>query len=132
MPKIRQFKGYWTIDDVNKRQHCLFIFGDNDAQFGKGGQAIIRDLQNAVGIPTKKYPTNHPTSFYSDMDLEENKKKISRAINHIIKISDQYEYIIFPEDGLGTGLADLPNKAPKTFEFLQFEIQRLVTFFSKN
>jgi hypothetical protein len=26
--------------------------------------------------------------------------------------------IVFPEDGLGTGLAELPVRAPKTFDFL--------------
>jgi len=33
-------------------------------------------------------------------------------------LSEDFEYVVFPEDGLGTGLAQLPQKAPKTYKFL--------------
>lgn len=123
MSKIIIFKGFWKIEDVKKLSNCLFIYGDNDIGKGKGGQAIIRDLPNAMGIPTKKYPSNKRNAFYSDEELEQNKIKINKAIDNIIKYSKDFEYVILPENGLGTGLSDLPNKAPKTFKYLNESIE---------
>lgn len=118
MSKIIIFKGYWSIDDVQKYPHALFVYGDNNVHKGKEGQAIIRDLPNSIGIPTKKYPSNHPSAFYSDSEYQENVKQITRAINNIIKESVHYKYVVLPEDGFGTGLAQLPQKAPLTYKFL--------------
>ena len=87
MTKIRIFKGWWTINDVKNNPNCLFIFGDNDVKLGYGGQAIIRDLPNAIGIPTKKLPTPDLNSFYNDLDFERNKMKISLAIKNVINES---------------------------------------------
>ena len=53
----------------------MFVFGDNDKRTGRGkesGQAVIRDNSNALGIRTKK----SPYEFYTDKELESNKKKI--------------------------------------------------------
>lgn len=123
--KIKIFNGYWTVADVKKHTNALFVYGDNDIHRGKGGQAIIRDLPNTVGIPTKKYPSNHPSSFYTDQEYVKNLIKISNAINNIIDKSINYKYVVLPEDGFGTGLAQLPTKAPKTFSFLVEAIDNL-------
>ena len=37
----------------------------------------------------------------------------------------KYKYVILPEEGLGTGLADLKNKAPETFKLLESQIMFL-------
>ena len=66
--EILIFKGFWTLENVTSKPDYLFIYGDNDVKNGKGGQAIIRDLPNTAGIPTKKYPNNNPASFYTDAD----------------------------------------------------------------
>lgn len=118
MTKIKIFKGFWTVKDVRKRPNYLFIFGDNDVKKGKGGQAVIRSEPNVAGIPTDKKPGKHPDSYYTDDEYDLNKKKIMNAINYIIELSAEYEAVVLPEAGFGTGLADLPNKAPKTYKFL--------------
>ena len=123
--KVVVFKGFWTVEDVQKNPHALFIFGDNNIGRGKGGQAIIRGLPNAIGIPTKKYPSNDPESFYTDAEYNENITKINTAINIIVGLSTSYKYIVLPEDGLGTGLADLPRKAPNTYKYLVNAINNL-------
>ena len=125
--KIIIFKGFWSKNDVEKHPDCLFVYGDNDAGIGKGGQAIIRDLSNTIGIPTKKYPSNHASSFYSDTEYDKNIAKIDYAIEKIIILSKKYKYVILPEDGFGTGLADLPKKAPKTFDYLVKAVDSLKT-----
>jgi hypothetical protein len=124
--KMKIFKGYWTIYDVIKSPNCLFLFGDNDAEFGKLGQAVIRDCSNSAGIPTKKYPSNHPNSFYTDAEYETNKKNIDTAIRKILDRAPTFEYVIFPENGFGTGLSDLHNKAPKTNAYLGSAVAKMI------
>ena len=123
--KIRIFKGYWTEADVAKHPEALFVFGDNNIGQGKGGQAVIRDFPNTIGIPTKKFPSNHYKSFYTDADYDDNTARISKAINRIISLSASYKFVILPKDGFGTGLAKLPKVAPKTFAYLVSGVNRL-------
>jgi hypothetical protein len=127
--KVKIFSGFWSQKDCENKSDYLFIFGDNDMGFGKGGQAIIRDYHNAVGIPTKKYPSFKNDSFYTDKELEINKHKITTAVDSILGTlrnnSNTYRGIFLPENGLGTGLAKLDKRAPKTFAFLNKEIERL-------
>ena len=71
-----------------------------------------------MGIPTKKIPSLRQGSFYTDTELKDNKSKIDTAIDKIIKESENYKTIYFPEDGFGTGLAKLKDYAPETLEYL--------------
>ena len=121
-------KHFWTEDEVKADKNSLYIFGDNDIKKGKGGQAVIRDLPNALGIPTKKYPSHHPFAFYSDLDLEDNKKKIDHSIRLFKNVCRYYDNVVFPEDGFGTGLARLPTMAPLTFAYLNEQVKQLKEF----
>ncbi|AEQ32694.1 hypothetical protein CE11_00477 [Megavirus courdo11] len=123
--KIIIFNGFWTVDDVKKNPHALFVYGDNDVHVGKGGQAIIRDCVNTIGLPTKKYPNNQLTSFYTDLEYHDNIKKIDYAINNIINLSKKYDYVVLPRDGFGTGLAKLKENAPETLNHINQRIEFL-------
>jgi hypothetical protein len=122
--EVCTFNGFWTLEDVRDYSEYLFIFGDNDVRKGKNGQAIIRDEPNAAGIPTKKFPSFAPSSFYTDKDYEKNIIKIDKAIQKILlRIKNEgYKGIILPKDGLGTGLSKLNVCAPRTFEYLNKRI----------
>ena len=48
MKKVEIFSGNWTNIDVMKSSNKFFVFGDNCERWGKGGQAIIRDLKNTI------------------------------------------------------------------------------------
>ena len=126
MPKSKIFEGYWTVDDLRCNKNSLFVYGYNDIKKGKKGQAIIRDEPNAIGIPTKKYPSLYNHSFYTDTEFELNKKKIDNAIELLLEKSINYDYIVFPKDGLGTGLAKMDTKAPKTFAYLSERIREFI------
>lgn len=118
MKNLEIFKSNWTVEDVVNNPNKIFVFGDNNDRVGKGGQAIIRDLPNTAGIRTKKSPNNKPSSFYSDIDFEDNKKKILEDVM-TIKGHMLFGYIIvLSEGGYGTGLAKLKERAPLTFEYL--------------
>jgi hypothetical protein len=112
--QVKKLKRY-TVDVVRENPDCVFIFGNNLLDIGCGGQAIIRNEPNAYGIPTKKAPSMSSKSFFSDSEYDQNVDAINNAIENI---PSGYDYIVFPEDGLGTGLAELPVRAPKTFSYL--------------
>ena len=100
---------------------CLFVFGDNEKKFGCGGQASIRYCSNAYGIPTKKSPTMANSAFFTDSEYDKNVAHIDKAIANI---PSGYDTIVFPSDGLGTGLAELPKRAPKTYAYLVSAINK--------
>lgn len=104
---------------------ALFVYGDNLARWGKGGQAAIRDEPNAVGIPTKKAPGMHPVDFFKDRDLEAYRKArepdLARLIRHLSKGGE----VVLPADGLGTGRARLQQSAPAIWAELQDDMNSL-------
>jgi alkylated DNA repair dioxygenase AlkB len=113
----------YSIADVQANSNKIYIFGDNVIEKGKGGQAIIRDEENAFGIPTKVLPDTTPNSYFNDNKYEANSSQIDRAIE---KIKNDGRPVVFPKDGLGTGLAKLKEKAPQTYTYLK---QRLLEEF---
>lgn len=116
---------YWdwiTRDMVKANRDKIFLFGDNLLRKGMAGQAKeMRHEWNAIGIPTKKKPDNHPNSFFTDDEFFSNCNHIDMAL---AEIPSQLTVII-PSAGIGTGLAQLDVKAPRTFEYLQKRLANL-------
>ncbi len=118
MKGVEIYNGFWTVEDVKNSSDKIFVFGDNNARVGKGGQAIIRDLRNSIGIRTKKGPNNKPVAFYNDNEYHENCKNI---LQDVVKIRSKLvlgQTIVLAKDGYGTGLAKLSETAPMTYNFL--------------
>ncbi len=111
----------FSVDLVRKNPDKVFLFGDNLKGYGKGGQAIIRDEPNAIGIPTKKAPSMDKTAFFTDAEYTSNKKFIDEAFAKI----PRGKTIVVPKDNLGTGRAQLKTKAPKTWLYLQEKLKGL-------
>ena len=109
------------VKDLKENPDKVYLFGDNLLGKGKKGQAIIRDEANAFGISTKKKPSTTDDSYFTDDEYDSNVKAIKDAFDKIPKDKD----IVVPMDGLGTGLAKLKEKAPKTFAYLQSAIKEL-------
>ena len=121
--KVETIKRY-DVQTLRNNREKTYLFGDNLAGYGKGGQAIIRGEPNAIGIPTKKKPTMDEDAFMTDDEYDSNIRAIDEAFNKIPK----NKIIVLPQDGLGTGLARLQSKAPKTWAYLQ---SKLAEFKSK-
>lgn len=111
---------HWTIRDCAMYPQYLFVYGDNLLRVGCVGQAVIRDCTNAVGLVTKKAPTNKPIAFYSDADLASYQRVLSRDIQVMYSMmeSDEYTHLVIPQDGWGTGLAKLDSRAPALFALI--------------
>lgn len=109
-------------EDVRAEPDKIFLFGDNLKQSGFGGQAKeMRGEVNARGIPTKKEPANRETSFFTDKEFSANKRAIDEAFGKI----PPGKIIVVPKGGIGTGLANLEVKAPRTFAYLNEKLAEI-------
>lgn len=114
----------YTPELLKANPDKLFLFGDNNTRTGKGGQAIIRDEPNAIGISTKLLPKNTEEAFMSDDQLTDNKAVIDSDIKKAKeKATTEGKTIVLPKGGFGTGLAALATKAPQTFAYLNKRLQ---------
>lgn len=117
-PSVIMQKDWYEPDNVALNRRLLHVFGDNTLRVGKGGQAIIRDCPNSFGICTKKYPGMEDVDFFSD-SLTCFRYVIEDLYKLVDVINERgYNFIIFPYDGLGTGLSQMPSKAPNLYKFL--------------
>ena len=109
--------------DVKSNPNTLYVFGDNDARKGYGGQAAtMRGERNAVGIRTKALPETGENAYWSDKTYEENIRKIDEDMAPLFAHTGP---VVIPSDGIGTGRAQLARRAPKTFEYLQSKLAEL-------
>jgi len=99
--------------DLKNNPKVLYIFGDNLERVGLGGQAAeMRGEANAFGIATKRAPTYEKEDFFSDDDAT--LRIIIEEFDNLRKeiATGKYKGVVFPEDGIGTGISQLPEKAP--------------------
>jgi len=117
-------KEWFSVKQCLDNPKNLYIFGDNTLRVGKGGQAQIRDCNNAFGICTKMFPDMTDKAFFKDSikHLEIIEKEIFNLKNEIK--NNNYENIIFPYDGLGSGLSDMPNKCPLLYRRMNWLIKK--------
>jgi hypothetical protein len=125
---ILVWEGWYTVEDLRNNPDKVFVFGDNLKGYGKAGQAIIRDEPNAFGIPTKRYPSKDEWAYFSDKLDEE--KAVTQALR-VLYVLAQSKTIVFPEDGIGTGLARMSKKSPLLFDKMSHVLKRFF-FFENN
>lgn len=98
----------------------LWVFGDNVQRRGLGGQAReMRGEPNAVGLVTKRAPAMTPAAFLVDTDYPQVRAlwvaPYRRLRDHLAAGGD----VVWPADGIGTGLAALPERAPVIWAALE-------------
>ncbi len=108
-----------TRQSVQENKDKIYVFGDNFARKGYGGQAkAMRGESNAIGIATKK----SPKKYLTDNDFDEFKKEVDLKVGLLRDHKLAGKDIVFPLDGIGTGLAKLKEKAPRCFEYLYLSL----------
>lgn len=125
MPGVVHRQYYITRADLRQHPDRLYVFGDNLAGRGLGGQAReMRGEPNAVGIPTKR----SPFVYLCDDDLsqvrEVTARSMARLINHLARGGD----VVLPAAGVGTGLAELQRRSPACWTFIQQTMTALEAF----
>lgn len=126
MPVI--FQKWITREDVKAHPDWIYVFGDNVERVGFGGQAReMRGEPNTIGVATKWVGNLDESSFFSDDDLHCTKVVVDDLVK-VYKALLDGKTVVIPEDGLGTGLSQLPNRAPE----LDALIKRMLYLFKKN
>lgn len=101
----------------------VWLFGDNLAYRGKGGMArVMRGHPRCWGVPTKWYPSMKETDFFTDEDYPQ----IVEVMNgRISNAEDEAFYLqgrLMVPMGIGRGLAQLPTRAPRIYEWLRHRL----------
>lgn len=110
----------FSIDNCLKNPRKLYIFGDNVLRKGKAGQAVIRDCPNVYGIPTKWAPRMDEDAFFHDTDREiKLMKDVLKQFEIYLSVNARnFDTVVYPINGLGTGLAKLPIKSPTIYKMI--------------
>ena len=117
--------------DLQANPEKLFVFGDNHARAGHGGQAReARGEPNAVGIRTKKAPTYEEQDFLTDAEYASNIAAIFADFAPVLTALQRGQIVVWPADGIGTGIAQLPTRAPQTLHFINTLIESLKSVYS--
>lgn len=117
-------------DYVRAHPNTYFVFGDNMARKGLGGQAkACRGESNAIGIPTKWFPDMGKDAFFCDRDFQnpDVQRRIGAALKEIQDRLDEGRNVVIPADGIGTGLANLPERAPAIYKFIKNALDQMET-----
>lgn len=101
----------YTRADLRANPDVWFVFGDNLDNSGLGGQAAAaRGEPNSFGIPTKRSSGLYLTD--DDCDREFIRPIWDTAFDNLKYILWKGAVVVWPLDGIGTGLADMPNQCP--------------------
>ncbi len=123
MPLVKWPNKIITRNDLKDFPSSYFIFGDNVARTGFGGQAKeMRGEPNAIGIVTKWRPDNSWKSFFDDS--LECFELLCDDLNKVENLLNNRTLVWYPRNGIGTGLAALPFKAPKLYRYLNKWIKK--------
>ncbi len=105
---------WYSLQQCKDEPNKMFIFGDNTKHVGNGGQAQIRPAKNAIGLVTKRLPSMDDESFFND-SMDDYISMLTDIVK-LYKLATDIRYndwtLVFPKDGLGTGLSELPTRAP--------------------
>ena len=109
------FREYIAHKGIRAHPDRLYGFGDNHLERkGYGGQAReCRGEPNAIGIPTKRAPSMKENAFFSDADYELWAESTKAAWNTLRDAVLEGRTVVFPKAGLGAGLAQLAERAPR-------------------
>lgn len=116
-------------DDLRANPDLIYIFGDNANRIGLGGQAAaMRGEPNAIGIATLWAPGDP----FSDFEIGAVMRIIDQDISKVEIRMDLFDLdtVVFPMDGIGTGLANMIVHCPQAKEYL--DTQLLVRLGIKN
>jgi hypothetical protein len=117
--QIVAFHGFYSVALCKLNPDLFFVFGDNMQRVGMGGQAVIRQQPNIIGVATKRDPGN---GFMSDspfdmsyvmVDLLEVDRHIANGQRVVVPITKEGRV------SLGCGLAELPYRAPLVYATIE-------------
>jgi hypothetical protein len=110
----------YSRDDLKSNPDVLFVFGDNMAGTGLRGQAAAcRGEPNAVGLPTKWKPGTKPAHYFTNGSLTAVRPVLNDAFRRLAQHLDSGGDVVWPADGVGTGLAELNERARSIAAYIE-------------
>lgn len=108
----------FTVELLRSNPDKVYVFGDNLVRRGKKGQSVIRYEPNVIGITTKRLPSYLEEAYFKDRDDEF--KMLRADLLRLLTLAKKEggPTIVFPYNGLGTGLANMKEKSPKLWYYL--------------
>ena len=123
---------YIFREDMKANTHLLYLWGDNEMRVGSGGQAKeMRGEPNGIGIRTKRKPLSDFDAYWDDQHYDLQKEMLDQdfqTVNDALGYHNGiliYRDLVLPLDGIGTGFAQLPERAPKTLAYLNMKLYDL-------
>ena len=133
-------KDFWDV--FGEKKGDVYQSGDRvpkaeiknlvDKYVPKDLKDLIQELKNENEKPLTKRNTNYietklknynnNSAFLTDNNYEQFRRQVTIQIE---KAKDSGKTIVLPEDGIGTGKAQLKERAPELFEYLQQELDKL-------
>lgn len=108
-----------TRDMLRAEPEARFVFGDNVARAGYGGQAReMRGEPNAIGVATKWRPGVRSFDFFEDDGDPEMEYSVDEDLARVTNELESGRTVYFPSDGIGTGLSELPTRAPELHKYI--------------
>ena len=127
--KLVETSELFSIKNSKNNPTKLYVFGENFQQQGTdypgGGQACIRGTENAFGFCT----LNAIGDYWTDKKYVDNINQVEKDIKALHKMAEDFDTIVFPKYGLGTGRAFCQKNCPKTFVYI---CRRLIDEFGFN
>lgn len=119
MPLVKQT--HITREEIRNNPDKFYVFGDNMARKGFGGQAKeMRGEPNSIGIPTKWIPSTDHFAYFDNSDWDNRivRQEIIAALVVIRDLLEKKVTVIIPSAGLGTGHANLSRRAPIIADYI--------------
>ncbi len=115
--------------DLRDNPDWLYVFGDNLAGNGSGGQARqMRNEPNAVGIVTKRYPATDDGAYLTDADEDLVRALLIPVLERLCRHLALGGTVVWPKAGVGTGLAEVSTRAPRIAQVLEAFAEQLASF----
>lgn len=126
--KVR-FQKFISREDLIANRDSVYVFGDNMNRVGLGGQAReMRYEPNAIGVPTKWRSSMTDDAFFTDEDYDKVVNVLEKDFDAIRVALARGKNVVFPADGLGTGLSQLQSRSPKIFKYIENSIVEIVEY----
>jgi len=88
----------------------------------------MRGEPNAFGIPTKWAPSMSDDAYFSDRQYNDIVIILDLHFQKLRSHIENGTSVVFPTNGIGTGLSQLPQRAPIVNDFIQNLIYDLENF----
>ena len=132
MNPFEKFPPHITRDEImNTKETHFYIYADDRTSKSIRGQAETAfGLENTGKIITKWWKCTATESYFHDGQFEVlTKLMIDNCVRDILESYKGRTIVVFPK--IGCGMAELPQRAPRTLKYIQEQLAKLLKLNNK-